>query len=190
MKYTTEFMIEQFNRRENLKYIFFWGHTEKENQVTKACLSQWYGCLFTVDGVVYNTAEQYMMAQKALLFDDGEIYEEIMKASHPKQFKDLGRRITGFQEKIWDENKYQIVVNGNYQKFLQNKDLRTFLTGTGKRVLVEASPYDKIWGVGLSADTLNIDNPNIWKGQNLLGFALMEVRDMLMEESERNTFFA
>lgn len=182
MKYSREMIIEKFNQQEKMKYVFFWGHTKKANEITKTCFSQWYPCTFVVDGVTYYTAEQYMMAQKALLFQDKKIFEEIMEAKHPKEYKALGRKIKGFDEKVWNEKKGQIVIEGNCAKFSQNETLKRFLLNTGNKVLVEASPYDRIWGIGLSADTPNIENPTIWKGQNLLGFALMEVRELLKEE--------
>lgn len=182
MKYTREMLIEKYNNNEKLKYVFFWGHTQKGNEITKTCFSQWYPCSFVVEGVTYYTAEQYMMAQKALLFQDKKIFEEIMNAKHPKEYKALGRKIRGFDEEIWNEKRGQIVIDGNYAKFSQNEPLKKFLLATGDRVLVEASPYDRIWGIGMSMDTQNIENPTIWKGQNLLGFALMEVRELLQEE--------
>lgn len=185
MKYTVNDIIKRYNTEKHLKYVFFWGHTVPAWQtweVTKACLSQWYDCRFQSDGITYYTAEQYMMAQKALLFQDTEIYDEIMAAGHPKQFKKLGRKIRHFDEKIWNEHKYEIVVRGNLEKFSQNQQLRDFLLGTNTRILVEASPCDRIWGIGMSAEDKNIENPAYWKGENLLGFALMEVRDSLLEK--------
>lgn len=171
-------------RNERLKYLLFWGHNPaRDGSITKNCLSQWYSCRFSVDGVIYNTAEQYMMAQKALLFGDSEIYQEIMNASHPKQFKDLGRKISGFDDDIWNQQKCDIVVKGNTAKFSQNQELKAFLLNTKNRILVEASPYDKIWGIGLSADDILCENPLCWKGENLLGFCLMEVRDLLRKEN-------
>ncbi|MDE6101673.1 MAG: NADAR family protein [Ruminococcus sp.] len=186
MKYSREIIEENFRKNENLKYIFFWGHTPSaDGTVTKSCFSQWYDCKFIVDGVEYHTAEQYMMSQKALLFGDVEINKEIMSAKHPKQFKTLGRRISGFDEKIWDENKTDIVIKGNYAKFSQNPELKKFLLGTNNRVLVEVSPYDRIWGIGMSANDSGITNPAMWKGENLLGFCLMEVRDMIIMEENK-----
>lgn len=180
MKYSVDSVCERFNKKEKLKYVFFWGHTPSDT-ITKSCFSQWYDCRFTVDGVEYHTAEQYMMSQKALLFGDTEVNKEIMSAKHPKQFKAFGRKIRNFDEKIWNENKTDIVIKGNYAKFSQNPELKEFLRGTGKRILVEASPYDKIWGIGMQANDKGVENPLNWNGENLLGFCLMEVRDMLEE---------
>lgn len=163
---------------ERFKYIFFWGHHQKDT-ITKTCFSQWYECKFTVEGTEYHTAEQYMMAQKAILFGDDAVLQRIMHASNPGEYKKLGRAISNFDSNVWDRNKYSIVVSGNTAKFSQNPELLDFLLKTNSRVLVEASPYDRIWGIGMPADAPDIENPFIWKGENLLGFALMEVREKL-----------
>ena len=113
------------------------------------------------------------------LFNDNEIFHKIMSSKSPKEYKELGRKIKNFSDSKWNENKYQIVLKGNIAKFSQNEKLKVFLLNTGTKILVEASPYDKIWGIGLSADQENIENPLTWRGENLLGFALMEVRDLL-----------
>lgn len=173
-----EQLRNEYAQGQQFKYVFFWGH-KKFNGITETCLSQWYECKFTVDGVEYHTAEQYMMAQKAILFKDDEILQKIMSADNPAVYKSLGRQIRNFDSKIWDENKCKIVVSGNMAKFSQNPKLLDFLLKTGDRVLVEASPYDRIWGIGLAKDTPDIENPFKWKGINLLGFALMEVRENL-----------
>lgn len=184
MTYHIEDIKRMYQEKGKLKYIFFWGHTEKGNEITKACFSQWYPCTFEINENSYFTTEQYMMAQKALLFQDKEIYQKIMEAGHPNEFKQLGRKIQHFKEEIWNEKKYEIVVEGNFAKFSQNKELGDYLIQTGSRVLVEASPYDKIWGIGMAADNEKAENPLMWKGQNLLGFALMEVRDKLKNRKE------
>lgn len=182
MKYTREMIIEKFNQGQKLKYIFFWGHRPSaDGSITKSCFSQWFACRFTVDGVEYSTAEQYMMSQKALLFGDTEIYNKIMKASHPNEFKKLGRQISGFDENIWNQHKTDIVISGNTAKFSQNQDLKEFLLNTNQRILVEASPYDKIWGIGMKSNSSDCENPDLWQGMNLLGFCLMEVRDIIKQ---------
>lgn len=180
MKYTRDIITERFDNGEKMKFVFFWGHKPSaDGSITKSCFSQWFDCRFTVEGVEYSTSEQYMMAQKALIFGDNMIYSEIMNASHPNTFKSLGRKISGFDEKIWNENKTDIVIKGNTAKFSQNQELKEFLLGTNDRILVEASPYDKIWGIGMSEKDSGIMNPNCWQGENLLGFCLMEVRDII-----------
>lgn len=188
MKYTRELIEDKFRRGERLKFIFFWGHGKTgsaDGSVTKTCLSQWWDCKFTVDGVEYHTAEQYMMAQKAILFGDEKIRAEIMAAKHPKQFKALGQKVSGFVQKVWDENCRDIVIRGNVAKFSQNGELKTFLMNTKERVLVEASPYDKIWGIGMAEDDPKCENPTLWNGTNFLGFCLMEVRDILREKNDK-----
>ena len=141
------------------------------------------GFAFEVDGVQYHTAEQYMMAQKAALMGDILTCEKIMAANDPKEYKALGREVQFFNAAAWDHAKYNIVLQGNLAKFSQNPELFAFLDGTGDSVLVEGSPYDWIWGVKLSTDDERIHNPNEWQGENLLGFALMETRDILRERS-------
>lgn len=180
MKYTKDTIVKRFNDNERMKYIFFWGHRPSaDGSITKSCFSQWYDCRFTVDGVEYSTAEQYMMSQKALLFGDNKIYSEIMNAGHPNEYKSLGRKISGFDEKVWNANKTDIVIKGNTAKFSQNQELKYFLLNTNNRILVEASPYDKIWGIGMKSDDTRCENPVLWNGENLLGFCLMEVRDII-----------
>ena len=127
----------------------------------------------------YLYTEQYMMAGKAELFGDQEIREQILKCNDPKQIKALGRKVRNFDQKVWDKFKYAIVLNGNWLKFSQNRELREFLLSTGDNILVEASPYDNIWGIRISANSPEAQDPFKWHGQNLLGFALMEVRDGL-----------
>ena len=120
-----------------------------------------------------------MMAGKARIFGDPETEKKVLQSSHPKQAKELGRKVRGFDESTWIRERYRLVVDGNLAKFSQNANLTQVLLGTGKRVLVEASPYDTIWGIGLAADHPNAEKPALWKGLNLLGFALMEVRSIL-----------
>ncbi|EAE3610166.1 hypothetical protein BJM33_11010 [Listeria monocytogenes] len=180
MDYTLEKIQHKYRKGEKLKYIFFWGHQPAEDgKISKSCFSQWWICSFKVDGVEYNCAEQFMMAEKAKLFNDMEMREKILTAKHPKQAKDFGRLIRGFQEDIWLKNRFNIVMRANQAKFSQNEELKKFLMQTKKRILVEASPVDKIWGIGMAADNKNVENPLYWKGLNLLGFALMAVRDEL-----------
>ena len=127
--------------------------------------------------------EQYMMAEKARLFNDKQIEEKIMECKYPKRIKALGRMVRNFNEDVWNDNKYDIVLRGNYAKFSQDEELKKFIINTKNRVLVEASPYDSVWGIKMSSKDNNIENPHYWRGENLLGFALMEVRDKLIEES-------
>lgn len=179
--YDVNWVINQFRAKKKLKYLYFWGNTPKsDGQIDHSCFSQWYSSPFTVDDIYYPTAEHYMMAQKAKLFGDNDIFQQIIQSKHPKQAKDLGRQVAHFDEKIWNEQRFQIVIDGNLEKFNQNPALKAYLFSTGKRILVEASPIDKIWGIGMAKSDDGIDNPLNWQGLNLLEFALMTVRDILM----------
>jgi ribA/ribD-fused uncharacterized protein len=184
MKYSLESLQKDFQKGKKINYLFFWGHQpSKDNSITKTCFSQWWKASFMVGSETYSCMEQYMMAEKARLFKDDATLEEIMKSNHPKQMKSLGRQVKNFDEDTWKRNRYSIILKGNYAKFNQNQNLRGFLINTKDKVIVEASPYDKIWGIGMSCDD-NVENPLNWKGLNLLGFALMEVRDELVRICE------
>ncbi|UKB79710.1 NADAR family protein [Chryseobacterium sp. MEBOG07] len=178
MNYTLHNITERFQKKERIKFLFFWGHTAKDI-ITKSCFSQWFPGKFEENGIVYKTAEHYMMAGKARLFNDAEIEEEILKAATPNQAKALGRKVKNFDPTIWDEHKYEMVTQGNLLKFSQNQYFKDFLLSTGDKILVEASPYDRIWGIGMQETDTRAQNPLLWNGENLLGFALMEVRDEL-----------
>lgn len=136
---------------------------------------QWYPSKFVdTEGHTYECTEQYMMYAKAKLFNDDETAKKILETNSPKLMKNLGRQVKGFVESVWDQHKFNIVVEGNMLKFTQNPDLKEMLLATGTSTLVELSPLDKIWGVGTEDP-----NPAYWNGQNLLGKALMEVRRRL-----------
>ncbi|MBB4806961.1 ribA/ribD-fused uncharacterized protein [Chryseobacterium defluvii] len=178
MKYTLENIIKRFQQEKETEFLFFWGHTAKD-EITKSCFSQWFTCEFEENGISYKTAEHYMMAGKARLFDDDIICNEILKSNDPDMVKKLGRKVKNFDNQLWDEHKYEIVRKGNLLKFSQNQKLRDFLLSTENKILVEASPYDKVWGIGMLENNPKAENPLEWNGENLLGFALMEVRDEL-----------
>ncbi|REC44764.1 NADAR family protein [Chryseobacterium pennipullorum] len=178
MKYTIQNTTERFQKKERIRFLFFWGHTATD-RVSKSCFSQWFPGKFKENGIIYKTAEHYMMAGKARLFNDRETEEEILKAATPNQAKALGRKVKNFDPQVWDECKCGIVIQGNFLKFSQNQNFKDFLLSTGDKVLVEASPYDRIWGIGMLETDSRADNPLLWNGENLLGFALMEVRDQL-----------
>ena len=167
------------------KYLFFWGHTPSgDRPVGPWCLSQWFPSPFEVDGVSYATAEHFMMAGKARLFDDDERLEQILAASSPGEAKALGRKVRDFDDATWKEHCFDIVVQGNEAKFAATEVLRSFLLSTEKRVLVEASPRDRIWGIGLGKDNPKALHPDTWHGRNLLGFALMQARSRLAAVEE------
>lgn len=176
--------VEQLCRRieagESFKYVYFWGHRQKRSGVVdKSCFSQWFEADFVVDGETYRSAEHYMMAGKARLFGDEAALARIHAARTPAEAKSIGREILGFNEAAWNAERLAIVTRANHAKFGQNPALREFLLGTGDRVLVEASPVDAIWGIGLAGDHPDAGNPSRWRGLNLLGFALMNARDLL-----------
>lgn len=175
-KYLEE-LRARFNSGEKLEFTFFWGHQRSKSGVTASCFSQWYNAEFTVDGQRYLTAEHFMMAEKAALFGDEDIRAQVLQASTPNEAKALGRKVRGFNDQDWLQQRYAIVVRANQAKFAQNPEMNAFLKETGSRVIVEASPVDNIWGIGLTQDDAKAKDPNLWEGLNLLGFALMQVRD-------------
>jgi len=144
--------------------------------------SQWYRCTFTVGENTFNCAEQYMMHGKALLFADRETAAKILAADHPRQHKALGRKVKPFDDATWKRERAAIVRAGNHAKFTQNAELLDQLLATKGTTLVEASPYDKIWGIGLAATDPRAKDPALWRGQNLLGKILTELRDQLLAE--------
>jgi len=174
MKYNIE------NIAAESKFLFFWGHqTNEDGSISKTCFSQWWLSSFEVDKVIYKTAEHWMMAKKAELFKDDTVLEKILQAKSPAEAKKLGRQVKNYHENLWLAARFEIVKEGNNHKFSQNPELKTFLLNTKNRVLVEASPVDAIWGIGMAGDHKDVMNPEKWRGLNLLGFALMEVRDEL-----------
>jgi len=183
MTYNNEWVINLFDQDKPLTFLFFWGHQpRKDNTIGKSCLSQWFVSPFNSEGILYPTAEHWMMAQKAKLFRDDEIFKQIIETNSARKVKALGRKVHHFEPKIWQEESLKIVIEGNYLKFSQNKNLKEFLLSTDNRILVEASPNDNIWGIGLSEQAKDVKNPHTWKGTNKLGYALMAVRDKLRKE--------
>ncbi|MGK5518890.1 NADAR family protein [Micromonospora sp. URMC 107] len=165
---------------EKIRYLHFWGHRpQRDGSVGPGCLSQWWPAPFGDGERTYATAEHWMMWHKAMLFGDTAVAERVLAAGHPHRAKALGRQVRGFDQATWEARRHDIVVAGSVAKFGQHDDLRAFLLGTGERVLVEASPVDPVWGIGLAADDPRADDPARWQGANLLGFALMAARDAL-----------
>jgi ribA/ribD-fused uncharacterized protein len=178
-------LCDYINRGGQARYLYFWGHRPStDGTIIKSCFSQWFEASFEVDGTQYPTAEHLMMAEKARLFSDDDVLQRILVATTPGAAKALGREIKNFEESTWLAHRWQIVVAANYAKFSQNLKLREFLLNTADRVLVEASPVDSIWGIGLAADDPAAGNPNTWNGLNLLGFVLMHVREQLRNNIE------
>ena len=179
----TDELLAQISKGTPIDYVFFWGHRPPKSGVSKSCFSQWYEAPFEADGIVYPTAEHYMMAGKAKLFHDGETLAKILTAKTASEAKKLGRLVKGFDDDIWQKHRFDIVVSANLAKFGYFPELKAFLMSTSRRVLVEASPTDRIWGIGLAANDSKSTDPSQWKGLNLLGFAVMEVRQQLRGES-------
>ncbi|UPK45063.1 NADAR family protein [Paenibacillus pabuli] len=162
------------------KFTFFWR--------TASPFSQWHPADFTVNGVHYTSAEQYMMHQKALLFGDQIIAEKILKASSASVQKKLGRQVSGFDQTVWEAECKRIVYEGNEAKFTQNEQLLTTLLATCGTTLVEASPDDRIWGVGLAEEDPRIRSRRTWRGTNWLGEILTRLReDIGSDEDEQPT---
>ncbi len=173
-------LIKQVSRGERVKYLPFWGHRPRpDGTLGPSCLSQWWPSSFTVGEVRYATAEHWMMAGKARLFGDAEAERAAVAANSPAEAKKIGRLVRGFDDATWERERFALVVEGSVHKFGSDPALRAYLLGTGERVLVEASPLDRIWGIGLAADDERALDPARWRGLNLLGFALMEARARL-----------
>lgn len=180
MLFNKNWLSQKYPDPKDIPFFFFWGHQpSKDGSITKSCFSQWWVAPFEVDGITYRTAEHWMMASKARLFKDDSALEKILAAATPEEAKKAGRLVRNFDPIVWDEQKLEIVINGNRHKFGQHLALKEFLLATGEQVLVEASPVDNIWGIGMSAENPAAQDPALWRGENLLGFALMEVRDKL-----------
>ncbi|MET9866403.1 NADAR family protein [Streptomyces sp. NPDC006386] len=175
-----EALIRAVRAGAKVEYLHFWGHRPRpDGRIGPSCLSQWWPSPFTVDGVEYATAEHWMMAGKARLFEDAATERAVLAAGTPAAAKKAGRLVRGFDEAIWARERFRIVVEGSLHKFSAHPDLREFLLNTGDRVLVEASPVDRVWGIGLAAGDEAAMDPERWRGPNLLGFALMEARERL-----------
>lgn len=175
-----EALIRAVRAGAGVKYLHFWGHRPRpDGRIGPSCLSQWWPSPFTVDGVRYATAEHWMMAGKARLFEDAAAERAVLAAGHPAEAKKAGRLVRGFDEEVWARERFRIVVEGSVHKFAAHPELQGFLLGTGDRVLVEASPVDRVWGIGLAADDEAAMDPERWRGPNLLGFALMAARERL-----------
>lgn len=162
------------------KFLFFWGHRIPANgNITKSCFSQWYPAAFEIGGIHYPTAEHFMMAEKARLFNDPVMEEKILTTKNPALAKKYGRLVEGYNDQTWKQHCFDTVARGNIAKFSQNNDLGNFLKKTGTRVIVEASPVDQVWGIGLDEKSKFAGKPDQWRGLNLLGFVLMQVRNKL-----------
>ena len=154
------------------KFTFFWE--------TRSPFSQWHPSDFTLEGIQFNCAEQYMMYKKAQLFEDKQIAEQILLTKKPRDQKALGRRVRNFDSDTWNNHCKQIVYEANHAKFTQNEALKEALLATTGTELVEASPYDKIWGIGLTAEDPDAQDRSKWQGTNWLGEILTQVREDIL----------
>ena len=155
------------------KFIFFWGGT----------FSQWCPSYFEIDGIEYNCAEQYMMAKKALLFNDFDAYREIMLEEEPATQKAIGKTVRGFDKVKWEKYCHKYVYDANLAKFIQNPRMKKELLASGTKDIVEASPEDKIWGIGMHETHPDILDKSKWQGTNWLGEAIMKVRETLSHKN-------
>ncbi|MFT3685786.1 MAG: NADAR family protein [Phycisphaerales bacterium] len=158
-------------------HVFFWGGWP----------SQWFKSRFTVDGVQYATAEQFMMAEKARVFGDTDAAKDILRSRNPREQKEIGRRVRKFDADTWNSVCRGVVYTGNLAKFTQNDDLRELLLATGERTIVEASPKDAIWGIGLIHTDPRVHDPAQWLGTNWLGIAIEQVRKQLRSDANHAT---
>lgn len=161
-------------------FVFFLDpRPAPDGQPGPAALSQWWPCRFTYDSRAFHTAEHAMMYAKARLFGDDATAARIAAAWHPFEAKALGRTVRGFEETRWQAERMALVRAINRAKFAQNPALNTYLQSTGRAILAEASPTDLIWGTGIAASDSRAPHPSAWPGESLLGFALMQVRELL-----------
>lgn len=156
----------------NERFTFFWGGP----------FSQWYKAPFQLDGAYYYTAEQYMMAEKARLFDDLVTLEAILGTHDPSKQKQFGRQVKGFDADRWNAVARDVVYRGNRRKFTTHRDLLQLLLDTEGTSLAEASPQDTIWGIGLAADAKDATDRSKWLGTNWMGEILQKLRDDLLQE--------
>lgn len=237
---TREELRQRWEAGERFEFYFFYGHKQPAAGVDASCLSQWFARAFEVDGIDYPTAEHWMMAEKARLFQDETMLAEILSSEDPRDAKASGRKVDGFDQDRWSEHRFQIVKRGNLAKFGQHDDLKAFLLSTAEMeadveygkvaestttyetnaegsqpdhvneqlglysvprdegeesasdavvsnvILVEAAGRDTIWGIGLGKSNPKSLDPGKWRGLNLLGFALTEVREELSRQASQS----
>lgn len=142
-------------------------------------LSNWYVSEFKIDSIKFSSMEQYMMYKKAIVFNDNKIAKEILETTDVSKIKALGRKVSNYDDTYWNGVRQIIIYKGLLEKFSQNEDLKERLLNTGNDILAECAVQDKIWGIGLSMKDVNRWDMEKWRGENLLGFALMMVREEL-----------
>lgn len=145
--------------------------------------SNWYPSKFVADGICFTSMEQFMMYRKAVWFQDHEIAEKILATEDAARIKELGRMVAGYEDLIWSGIRQMVVYEGLIKKFSQNSEFCEQLLNTGDAILAECAVKDRIWGIGLAMDDPKRLDPSQWRGQNLLGYALMMVRDQIRHHS-------
>ena len=177
LKHTNKYTDKIYTQKETKDFVLFWQQGSP--------FSQWHQSMFTVDELTFNCAEQYMMYNKALLCDNEELSRQVMTEIDPKAQKDIGKQaalLPSFRRKEWDTQCKTVVRHGSIAKFSQNPRLKALLLQTYPKILAEASPFDTKWGIGIAADHSDSCIMEKWKGRNLLGEVLMEVRDELLKD--------
>lgn len=165
---------------EGEKFVMFWrSRPHPDGKLAEECLSPWFERKFQADGVTYSLVEQYIVAQKAMLFGDRANLRKIRVNTDPKDLRVISLRIQGVDNAVWQKFSHSISCTGNFLKFSQNPDMKAYLLGTGDATLVEASPYDRTGGIGLDRLDEDATHPDRWLGRNLFGYALMQVREKL-----------
>lgn len=192
MKYTKEWLINEEKEGKTFKYRGFWGNkndSELEKSFSNFYKSKFEAILYNGESFVFECNEQYFMYRKALEFKDYKIISKILVPGlKSSDYKDLGRMVQNYSDEIWNSVRYQAMVDGLMMKFSQNQKLKNYILSTNNELLVEASPSDVIWGCGFAKKDRQGKplkqwrTPSTWKGENLLGFALMEVRDNLRNQ--------
>lgn len=175
--YSREHIEQRYRNGELLEFVFFWGPSE--NKEPRGCFNQWANSTFVHKHFTFANAEQAMMAEKALVFNDLGTLQQILDCTNPRSVKALGRLVQGFDNEIWNALRFERVREVNTAKFSQNETMKRHLLATGDAILVEASPVDGIWGIKMDERHPDVRNPTKWRGRNLLGQVLMEVRSYL-----------
>lgn len=186
MTYSNPWLLDQLANGNEPEYIYFWGHRPLPDRIGPSCMSQWFASGFEYEGKYFHTAEHWMMYHKAMVAYDRAAAAAVLADPDPRAAKAIGRKVKNYDDKLWAIRKYPIVVQGNVLKFGGSRKLKEYLLSTGDAVLVEASPYDDQWGIGMNAEEAQrLNDPAQWRGMNLLGWALMEAREVLREGRPR-----
>lgn len=162
--------------RQTDQFVFFYG--------SKDHFSNFYKTNFVVNGITFSCGEQYIMYSKACLFNDNEMAEVILKEHLPSKMKAWGRKVKSYDDATWCAQREDITYTGLLEKYKQNQMLCNLLMETGEREIVEASPRDRIWGIGMGENNVNVEDKTMWKGRNILGSILMRVRNQIKQEIE------